>query len=84
MSAAERGGLIEADLAAHVAALSPNYWTQLDVLPGDPNSGTRMNEYETLVALGIAERKVEPIFFDNGRPRGSHAFFRLVDREARP
>lgn len=71
-------------LRGHVAALSPTYWTQLAKLPGDANSGTRANEYETLVALGVAERKVEPIYFDNGQPRGSHLFFRLVEREAHP
>jgi hypothetical protein len=45
---------------------------------GDANSGTRSSEYDTLVFLGIAERRTEQLADGSGRPAGSRTEFRLA------
>jgi hypothetical protein len=63
-------------LRYHVAALS-DQWLPLSALYGAANSGVKHGEYETLVWLGIAEHRVEPLYRD-GITVGSRAFFRLA------
>lgn len=64
-------------LRYHVVALTDS-WAPLSALYGDENKGTRCGEYDTLVWLGIAERKVEALFTEAGRPMGSRSLFRLA------
>jgi hypothetical protein len=64
--------------AEQIAALTDE-WQLLGKLPGDENSGTRNNQFESLVYEGIAERKTLPITID-GQVRGSQIFYRLAPR----
>lgn len=76
-------------LIGHLAALKFDAFAPLADLPGNENSGTRFNEYETLVAEGLAELRVVPLF-TNGVASGCRHLFRLtglgvsIPHEARP
>lgn len=60
----------------HLAALSDD-WLPLSALYGHKNIGARHAEYETLVWLGIADRRTETLYAPGGRVCGSRALFRL-------
>jgi len=83
-----RGSAV-AHLMGHLAALKFDVFAPLADLPGNENSGSRFNEYETLVAEGLAELRVVPLFI-NGVAAGCRHLFRLTGmgvvalREARP
>lgn len=66
-------------LLEQALALSPEWISVID-LPGDPNSGTRCNEYDTLVYFGLAERRSETIYSTNGLPCGVKVYYRLDSR----
>lgn len=46
-------------------------------------SGVKHGEYETLVYLGIAERRTETLYAPSGRVSGSRASFRLAETAGR-
>lgn len=52
-------------------------WQPLADLPGAENAGSRVNEYDTLVHLGRAERKVETLRTESGRAYGSRFLYRV-------
>lgn len=71
-------------LQYHLASLR-GAWDSVSVLHGAENTGTRCGQYDKLVALGLAERKIEPLFDECGRERGFRIYFRQAqEREARP
>lgn len=51
-------------------------WTSIADLPGDPNSGVRCGQYETLEWDGFADRRSEQVFDASGRPAGCRIYFR--------